>query len=79
MSRILSGREVVCATNTDLDTTRDVWVTVDASLHQAGQQFRYAYSTDPNLSQTTTAVASLNGLSIPISVPPGGIAILVPN
>ena len=78
-SRILSGREIVCAINTDLDTSRDAWVTVDASLHHASEQFRYAYCTSPNLRQTTTTVDTLNGLSIRVSVPPGGIAILVPD
>jgi glycosidase len=78
-SRILSRRENLCAINTDLDATRQVWVTVDASLHQVGQEFRYAYSSAPALAGTTTSVAPLNGLAVQISVAPGGIAILVPS
>ncbi len=77
-SRILSRREVVWAVNTDLGSTREVWVTVDASLHQVGQPFSYAYSSGSALAGTTTGLAARNGLGVRVRVAPGGIAVLTP-
>jgi len=75
-SRILAGREVVCAVNTDPASWRTAWVTLDAGLHAVGDRYAYRHRSDglPG----TVEVAPRNGLAIEVTVPPAGVAVLVP-
>jgi hypothetical protein len=45
-SRLLDDQEAVLAINTDMDSPRSAWVTVDASLHKTNDKLRCIYSTD---------------------------------
>ncbi|NKX53343.1 alpha-amylase family glycosyl hydrolase [Arthrobacter mobilis] len=77
-SRILSGREVVCALNTDTARTVSAWVTVDAGLHAEGARFVHRYASGGALSGTEVEAEARNGLAIRLTLPPAGFAILVP-
>jgi glycosidase len=77
-SRILSGREVVCALNTDTRHPAAAWVTVDAGLHAGGGGFVYAYAGGA-LSGTRVAAEARHGLAIKLTLPPAGFAILTPE
>ena len=76
-SRILSAREVVCAVNTDPASWRTAWVTLDAGLHAIGDRYAYRHRSDglPG----AVEVAPLNGRAIEVTVPPAGVAVLVPH
>ena len=78
-SRVLADREVVCAINTDLQSQRTAWVTVDAAIHRDGGEYRYDYCSTASQIGTTTSVAELNGRAISVTMPPGGLAILTPG
>ncbi|MGB9123102.1 MAG: alpha-amylase family glycosyl hydrolase, partial [Candidatus Angelobacter sp.] len=45
-SRIFVDDELVCAINTDPDNARSAWVTIDNSLHSAGEEMTCLYSSD---------------------------------
>ncbi len=73
-SRILAGREVLCAINTDPVGAAGAWVTVDAGLHAAGDKLACLYRSDP-APHSPLPVAAGNGRCVRIDLPPGGVAI----
>ena len=77
-SRILATREIVCAVNTDPSSWQTAWVTIDAGLNGVGDRFMYRHRSD-GAAGTITQVAPLNGFAIQVSVPPAGVAVLVPR
>lgn len=74
-SRILSGKEMVLAINTDPDNSHTTWVTIDSSLHKPGTLFTCLYSTAPAQKGATTAAEPRNGLAISVTVPAAGFVI----
>ncbi len=74
-SRILDDGEVLAAINTDQQRAQSAWCTVDSRLHQAGQQFRCVYSTDPQQIGQPLTIEARNGLVVSMSVPAAGLVI----
>jgi glycosidase len=71
-SRILADVETVCAINTDPDDDQTAWITIDASLHKAGEALTCQYHPDDTQRNTLATIESRNGLSIKVTVPKGG-------
>jgi glycosidase len=71
-SRIFNNREIVLAINTDADSARTAWVTIDASLHGQLGTLACLYSTDPAQVGTGVAIEARNGCAARITVPAGG-------
>ena len=74
-SRIFSGRELICAMNTDPAQELTVWITIDSAIHEAGTSLKCLLSTNTNQIGYTTTIESRNGLAIQISLPPTGFSI----
>lgn len=74
-SRIFNYQEVLLAINTDYDQPRTAWVTVDATLHAPSERLRCIYSTHDEQIGTSLGVASMNGLSVLLTVPAAGFVI----
>ena len=70
-SRVFSDREVLLAINTDPDTARTAWVTIDHDLHAEGDVLSCLYSSDP----AQIGVESRNGCAGRLTVPPGGFVV----
>jgi hypothetical protein len=45
-SRIFNNVEIVCGINTDVDSARGVWVTVDSTIHAAGDVLAKIFPVD---------------------------------
>jgi glycosidase len=73
-SRILAEREVLCAVNTDPHQDRTAWVTVDASLHHAGDTLPCLYHSGPGPHPALT-VEARNGTAVQLTIPPAGFVI----
>lgn len=71
-SRLFDRREIVLAINTDADSKREAWVTIDASLHAGAGALTCLYSTDAVQVGATTAIKARNGRAVRIAVPAGG-------
>ena len=74
-SRLLDDQEAVLAINTDMNSSRSAWVTVDASLHKANDKLRCIYSTDTAQVGTEVTVEPRNGLAVFLTVPSAGFVI----
>jgi glycosidase len=74
-SRIFVEDEVLCAINTDPDNARSAWVTIDDSLHGAGDKQTCLYSPDAAQLGQTVAVEARNGKAVNIKVPKGGFVV----
>lgn len=74
-SRIFNDREVLLAINTDPDAARTAYVTIDGTLHTAGDKLKCTYATDPSLQGKTLAVESRNGKAVQLTVPPAGFVV----
>jgi len=74
-SRIFVDDELVCAINTDPDNDRSAWVTIDDSLHKAGEKLTCLYSSSAAQAGTQVAVEARNGKAVNITVPKGGFAV----
>jgi glycosidase len=74
-SRILADREVVCAINTDTDSPRSAWVTIDDGLWAEGSSLRCRYSTDPDQLGREVTVEARNGKAVRLTLPPAGFAV----
>jgi glycosidase len=74
-SRLFVDDELVCAINTDPDNARSAWVTIDNSLHRAGDKLACVYSSDAAQTGQTVTVEARNGKAINISVPKGGFVV----
>ena len=71
-SRLFDNREILLAINTDADSKREAWVTIDASLHAGAGALTCLYSTDAVQVGATTAIEARNGRAVRIAVPAGG-------
>lgn len=71
-SRLFNDQEVLLAINTDPTNASSAWVTIDDSLHQAGDQLTCIYSTNATQISQNTAISPKNGKAVNITVPPGG-------
>jgi len=74
-SRIFVDQELVCAINTDPDNARTAWVTIDDSLHSAGDQLTCLYSNDAAQIGSKQSVEARNGKAAQITVPKGGFVV----
>lgn len=74
-SRIFVEEELVCAINTDPDNARSAWVTIDNSLHSAGEKLMCLYSSDAAQIGQTVTVEARNGKAVNIRVPKGGFVV----
>lgn len=75
-SRIFNDHEMLCAINTDANTPREAWVTIDNELHRAGDTMRYLYSTDPAQIGAALTVEPRNGKAVLLRVPAAGFVIV---
>jgi hypothetical protein len=73
-SRILDRREVLCAVNTDPVGERTAWVTVDATLHAAGDGLALLHGSAP-AQAAAVAVEARNGCAVRITLPPAAVAV----
>lgn len=71
-SRLFADREILLAINTDADSPRAAWVTIDAALHAAGGALRCLYSSDPAQIGASATIEARNGRAVWIEVPAGG-------
>lgn len=74
-SRLFNNEEILLAINTDADSERAAWVTIDAALHADAGALTCLYSTDAAQIDATTPVEARNGKAVRISVPAGGFVI----
>ncbi len=74
-SRIFNNQEILLAINTDYNTPRQAWVTIDSELNPAGKNFVCIYSTDKNEIGKTLPIEERNGKSVYLSLPSAGFAI----
>ena len=74
-SRIFVDQELVCAMNTDPDNTRTAWVTIDDSLHDAGDQLTCVYASDGGQLNSKVIVDSRNGKAAKVTIPKGGFVV----
>lgn len=74
-SRLFVNHELLLAINTDPDSSRTAWVTIDGHLHQPGETLTCRYSTDAARIGTTVTVAGRNGRAIQLTVPPAGFVV----
>jgi len=74
-SRIFVDDELICAMNTDPDNVRSAWVTMDDSLHVAGEKLTCLYSSDAAQVGTQVTVEARNSKAIHIAVPTGGFVV----
>ena len=71
-SRLFDSREILLAVNTDADSKREAWVTIDATLHAEPGALTCLYSTDAAQVGATTPIEACNGRAVRIAVPAGG-------
>jgi hypothetical protein len=74
-SRIFADQEVVCAINTDPDSSRSAWVTIDDSLHKAGDNLTCRYSSDSAQIGSIASTEARNGKAVKLTVPKGGFVV----
>jgi glycosidase len=74
-SRLLDDSEILCAINTDYNQPVSAWVTIDDSLHQAGDSLTCLYSTDSSQTGSAITVVSRNGKAVWLTVPASGFVI----
>ncbi|MGC2166962.1 MAG: alpha-amylase family glycosyl hydrolase, partial [Gallionella sp.] len=74
-SRIFNNREILLAINTDADSTRAAWVTIDSTLHDKSGTLTCLYSTNPAQIGTTVNIERHNGRAVMLTVPAGGFVI----
>ncbi len=74
-SRIFDRIEVVLAINTNYYAASSAWVTIDQSLHRAGDTLKCIYSTQLSDLNQTVNVEARNGQSVYLTVPPAGFVI----
>ena len=75
-SRIFNNKEIILAINTDYFNLKTAWVTIDNSLHKAGDKLKCIYSTDKEQLNTEVVVEEKNGKSILLTVPAAGFVTL---
>ena len=65
----------VLAINTDRDSPRTAWVTIDAALHRVHDKLKCVYSTDASQVGTEVTAEARNGLAVSLTVPAAGFVI----
>jgi hypothetical protein len=75
-SRIIGDEEVVVAMNTDPDSARSAWVTVDAQMQGSRGAMRYSYSTDPSSIGKPARIEARNGRAMEVTLPAAGFVVL---
>jgi len=63
-SRLFNNHEILLAINTDHKKPKEAWVTIDNSLHKAGDRLKCIYSTDKDQVDKQVEVAAKNGKSV---------------
>ena len=66
---------MLCAINTDADQPRTAWVTIDASLHEPGDELKCVYSTVAKDIGSKVKVESRNGCAVRVTVPKAGFVL----
>ncbi|CCH55676.1 Alpha-amylase [Fibrisoma limi BUZ 3] len=74
-SRLFNNEEALCAINTDPQSARTAWVTIDNELHPAGSELTCLFSTDPTQLNTRVTVEARNGKAVKLTVPAGGVVV----
>jgi len=74
-SRIFNNKEILLAINTDYFQLKTAWVTIDNSLHEAGDKLKCIYSTDKEQINTEVVVEERNGKSVLLTVPAAGFVV----
>lgn len=74
-SRIFNDVEVLCALNTDPDRESRAFVTIDDSLHAAGDTLSCLYSTAASEIGQRIRVERRNGKAVSLGVPPAGFVV----
>jgi glycosidase len=74
-SRLLDSEEALLAINTDPDQPRTAWVTIDATLHAAGDKLARVYPADGSNIDDTVTVEARNGKAVRLTVPAAGFVI----
>jgi hypothetical protein len=74
-SRLLDSEEALLAINTDPDQPRTAWVTIDATLHAAGDKLARVYPTGGSNIDDTVTVEARNGKAVRLTVPVAGLVI----
>jgi glycosidase len=74
-SRVFSGKEVLLAINTNYSQSSTAWVTIDDTLHNAGDVLTCIYSTDSHQVGQVTKAEPRNGKAVLLTVPPAGFVI----
>ncbi|MBW1965405.1 MAG: alpha-amylase, partial [Deltaproteobacteria bacterium] len=69
-------KEILLAINTDYFQMKTAWVTIDNSLHEAGDKLKCIYSTDAEQINTEVVVEERNGKSVLLTVPAAGFVVL---
>jgi glycosidase len=72
-SRIFDERELVVAINTDADSERSAWVTIDAGLHREGDVLTRLYPGDGAVA--AVPVEARNGMAVRLTVPAAGFVV----
>jgi len=75
-SRIFNDDELLLAINTDINSSRTAWVTLDNGLHRKSEIFTIIYSTDNNQIGEEYTIHENNGKSILLTIPSAGFVIL---
>jgi len=74
-SRIFNDKEILLAINTNYFQAETAWVTIDNSLHQAGDKLKCIYSTNKEQIGSEEIVEAKNGKSVLLTVPAAGFVI----
>jgi hypothetical protein len=74
-SRVFSGKEVLLAINTNYFQSSTAWVTIDDTLHNAGDLLTCIFSTDSQQVGQVTKAESRNGKAVLLTVPAAGFVI----
>jgi glycosidase len=74
-SRIFNNKEILLAINTDYFQLKTAWVTIDNSLHEAGDKLKCIYSTDKEQINIEVVVEEINGKSVLLTVPAAGFVV----
>ncbi|WP_188927965.1 alpha amylase C-terminal domain-containing protein [Dyadobacter endophyticus] len=72
-SRILSGREILCAINLHHQDDAIVYVTLDNSLHPSGSRMTCLYASAPSPGELN--VEDRNGKAVRLTIPPGSLVV----
>ncbi len=75
-SRVFDGQEILVLINTDCQSPASAWVTIDNSLHQAGEKMKCIYSSqDKSKVGSEVIIEERNGKAVKITAPPCEFAI----